>query len=110
VQDFDLPSAECAEKARKALPEVPAPAAPPRRPLPPFRVVLHNDQQNEMRYVVKELVTIARLDIPSAVRIMMMAHHRGMAQVLITHKERAELYRSQFRRRRLHVTIEPASQ
>lgn len=78
--------------------------------LPPFRVVLHDDDTNEMRYVVEVLVHIARLDIRRAVQIMMRAHHRGLAQVLITHKERAELYRSQFRQRRLRVSIEPASE
>ena len=110
MQEFENRPMECAEEAKKVLPSPPVPAPCKRRPLPQFRVVLHDDEENDMRYVVEVLVTVARLDIPTAVRVMMWAHHRGLAQVLITHKERAELYRSQFRHRRLRVTIEPASE
>jgi ATP-dependent Clp protease adapter protein ClpS len=39
---------------------------------------------------------------------MMEAHTTGVALVLTTHRERAELYQEQFKSRRLTVTIEPA--
>ena len=41
-------------------------------------------------------------------RKMLEAHHRGTALLLMTHQERAELYRDQFTSRNLTVTVEPA--
>jgi ATP-dependent Clp protease adapter protein ClpS len=38
---------------------------------------------------------------------MMEAHTTGVSLVLVTHKERAELYEEQFRSVLLTVTIEP---
>ena len=35
-------------------------------------------------------------------------HETGVALLLVTHKERAELYREQFQSKNLTVTIEPA--
>ena len=43
-----------------------------------------------------------------AVHRMLEAHQRGLALLLTTHQERAELYVDQFLSRRLVVTIEPA--
>jgi len=76
--------------------------------LPPFRVLLHNDDLNEMQYVVRTIIELTRLDSGRAMKIMMTAHTRGAALVLVTHKERAELFRDQFASKRLKVTIEPA--
>jgi ATP-dependent Clp protease adapter protein ClpS len=36
------------------------------------------------------------------------AHNTGVALLLVTHKERAELYVDQFKSKSLTVTIEPA--
>ena len=36
------------------------------------------------------------------------AHETGIALLLVTHKERAELYQEQFQSKGLTVTIEPA--
>lgn len=84
-------------------PEVAAP-----RLLPMFRVILHNDDENSVVDVVKTIVMLTPLNVRDAIRRMWEAHHTGAALLLVTHKERAELYVEQFRSRKLVVTIEPA--
>lgn len=84
--------------------------APPRLEcLPPYRVLLHNDDVNDMQYVVDTLCELTPLPLPQATRVMLEAHTTGVALVLVTHRERAELYVDQFRSRGLTVSIEPAS-
>jgi len=84
-------------------------AAPPKLDrLPPFRVLLHNDDVNDMLYVVEALCDITPLMPQRAAAVMMEAHRTGLALVLTTHRERAELYVEQFKSKRLRVTIEPA--
>jgi ATP-dependent Clp protease adaptor protein ClpS len=81
---------------------------PPRADrLPPYRVLLHNDDVNDMPHVVETLVDLTPLSVPHATRVMLEAHHKGIALVLVTHRERAELYVEQFQSKRLTVTIEP---
>lgn len=84
-------------------------AAPPRvDQLPPFRVLLHNDDINDIGYVLETVVELTPLNKDQAVRVTIEAHKTGVSLVLVTHKERAELYRDQFESRFLTVTIEPA--
>lgn len=83
-------------------PEVAAPKL-----LPMFRVILHNDDDNSVVDVVKTIVMLTPLDVRDAIRRMWEAHHTGVSLLLVTHKERAELYVDQFRSRGLVVTIEP---
>jgi ATP-dependent Clp protease adaptor protein ClpS len=75
--------------------------------LPPWKVVLHNDQFNGMEEVVVIIKMLTPLSEQAAVRRMLEAHARGRSMILTTHRERAELYRSQFNRRGLTVTIAP---
>jgi ATP-dependent Clp protease adaptor protein ClpS len=84
----------------------PAPAKP--RQLPPYKVLLHNDDVSPMNHVVRALRQLTPLNGVQAETVMMTAHRRGVALVLVTHLERAELYVEQFRTKRLVVTIEPA--
>jgi len=77
--------------------------------LPPYRVLLHNDDVHDMLYVVESLVEVTPLAYKPAARIMLEAHMRGAAGVLTTHKERAELYRDRLRSKGLVSTIEPAT-
>jgi ATP-dependent Clp protease adaptor protein ClpS len=91
-------------------------AAPARAPqpekldeLPAFRVLLHNDDINDMIYVVEALLDLTPLDAHGATRVMIEAHSSGVALVLVTHRERAELYLEQFGSKGLTVTIEPAA-
>ena len=76
--------------------------------LPQFRVILHNDAINDMMYVVETLCDITPLMPQRAAAVMLEAHRTGVALVLVTHRERAELYVDQFRSKKLLVTIEPA--
>jgi ATP-dependent Clp protease adaptor protein ClpS len=80
-----------------------------RRLLPPYAVILHNDDVNEMLYVVHALLeSVPELSVEQATEIMLEAHHQGRAQVIVCPKERAELYRERLERRGLTATIEPA--
>jgi ATP-dependent Clp protease adaptor protein ClpS len=89
-----------------------APAKTPRRTtpqqLPPFRVLLHNDDVNEMLFVVGTVMELASLPKERAILVALEADTTGVALVLVTHKERAELYMDQFTSKGLTVTIEPA--
>jgi ATP-dependent Clp protease adaptor protein ClpS len=86
-----------------------AQAAPTqRKELPPFRVLLHNDDVHDMVFVVESIVELTPLKADAAAKVMLEAHHRGIGQLLTTHRERAELYQDQFRSKGLVVTIEPA--
>ena len=77
--------------------------------LPPFKVLLHNDDHSDMLDVVKAIVELTPLKKESAVQRMLEAHARGVSLLLTTHKERAELYREQFHSKRLTVSIEPGN-
>lgn len=91
-----------------ALKERPSPSPTKLDQLPPWRVLLHNADEPTMDYVVATLVELTPLNAHRAVTVMLEAHRTGVALVLVTHKERAELYRDQFQSKRLTVTIEPA--
>lgn len=110
----DPPSSSEPERAQEggaatATATRPKPAKPHRKVehLPPWRVLLHNDDVNEVLYVVESIMQITPLGRMEAVKRMMEAHITGVAMLLVTHQERAELYRDQFRSKRLTVTIEP---
>ena len=91
--------------ATKAPPKK-APKQPPTQPLPPWKVLLHNDDKNDMLYVVQTIVELTPLEKEEAVQRMQEAHKTGVALLLVTHKERAELYREQFQSKGLIVTVE----
>lgn len=75
--------------------------------LPPFRVLLHNDPVSDFDHVIDTLVDLTPLDPAKAEAVTMEAHESGVALVLVTHRERAELYVDQFKSKLLTVTIEP---
>jgi len=93
-----------AAPAKKTKPKT---APPQRKRLPPWRVLLHNDDVNEMGYVVQTITMLTPLGREVAIRCMLEAHLQGVAQLLVTHKERAELYQEQFQSKQLVVSIEP---
>jgi ATP-dependent Clp protease adaptor protein ClpS len=74
---------------------------------PPYKVILHNDEVNDMAYVVETIVKLTHLTLEQAYQKMLEAHLAGLVVLLVCHKERAELYEEQFRSCRLTVTIEP---
>lgn len=81
-------------------------AARPRH-LPQYRVILHNDDKNTVEHVIQTLVDLTPLDVNEAVERTVEAHESGCALLLVTHRERAELYVEQFQSASLTVTIEP---
>ena len=89
--------------ARKTTPK----RKPPRH-LPQWKVLLHNDDKNSYDFVVETIVELTPLNKQEAVVRMKEADETGVALLLTTHKERAELYQEQFTSKGLVVTIEPA--
>ena len=61
-----------------------------------------------MGFVVETIVQLTPLNEQEAVGRMKEADKTGVALLLTTHKERAELYQEQFTSKGLTVTIEPA--
>jgi ATP-dependent Clp protease adaptor protein ClpS len=79
------------------------------RLLPPYRVVLHNDDHNGMDHVVLSLMKcVPSLGFEDATEIMFTAHHHGQATVIECPKEAAEHYRDGLESCGLTATIEPA--
>ena len=77
--------------------------------IPPYRVVLHNDDHNTMDHVVESLVRcVPSLTVEAAAAIMVEAHTEGRATVIECPKEAAEHYREALESCGLTATIEPA--
>ena len=74
------------KRARKTQPK-----QKPPQPLPPWKVLLHNDDKNSMEFVVVTIVELTPLNEQDAKRCMKEAHEKKLALLLTTHKERAEL-------------------
>ena len=85
------------------------PAVPKRRPkqLPPFKVLLHNDDVHTFESVIAAILKLTTLQPQEAILRTLEAHETGVALLLVTHKERAELYQDQFATFQITVTIEP---
>lgn len=76
--------------------------------LPPYKVVLFNDDYNDMDYVVAVLLhTISNLSQQDAEHIMLTAHLTGSAVVVVCPKETAEYYQERILSYGLTATIEP---
>ena len=74
--------------------------------LPPYVVVLHNDDHNSMDHVVHSLlVSVPELEVERAAEIMLAAHNHGQADVITCPLERAELYRGRLESHGLTATI-----
>src|SRR2546421_9671486 len=100
--DKDGGAAAVAKPARKR-----APRRKPPQPLPPWKVLLHNDDKNEIFFVIKTIMELTPLNEQDAKQRTVEANDTGVALLLTTHKERAELYQEQFQSKGLTVTIEP---
>ncbi|MFQ5805190.1 MAG: ATP-dependent Clp protease adaptor ClpS [Phycisphaerae bacterium] len=77
------------------------------RHVPPFKVVLHNDDVNTFEHVIITILKLTPLKEPEAIGKTIEAHETGQAVLLVTSKERAELYVEQFATFSLTVTCEP---
>ena len=77
--------------------------------LPPWVVVLHNDDFNTMSYVVTCLINaVPGMSEERATEIMVEAHTHGQARVVTCPLELAELYRDRLESLLLTATIERA--
>jgi ATP-dependent Clp protease adaptor protein ClpS len=77
--------------------------------LPPYAVILHNDDVNDMYYVVRSLIMcVPELSAEDAGEVMLQAHLNGKACVIACPLERAELYRDRLQSRGLTATVERA--
>ena len=91
------------QSAVKSLPELEA----RKRYIPLYKVLLHNDDVNDMEHVVKALMRVFRFDRPRCEEIMRQAHQEGLALCIVEPLEKAELHRDQLVAFSLTSTIEP---
>ncbi len=98
------------EGAVATVPQAP-PAVKPsvRKPrqLPPYKVLLHNDDVNTVEHVVQSVLQLTPLSPQEAIQRTLEADRDQVALLLVTHRERAELYHEQFTSLSITVTIEP---
>lgn len=80
-----------------------------RRELPRCQVVLHRDAALDLMFIVRTLMELTRFPRAEATHKMWQAHHVGQAVLLITHRERAELFAELFTGKGLKVTVEAVS-
>lgn len=81
------------------------PASSRKRELPRCNVILHGGM-HEMMFVVRTIMELTRFCLAEATDKMWQAHNTGRALLLVTYKERAELYVEQFAERGLAASIE----
>ena len=74
--------------------------------MPPWKIILYNDDRNTAEYVVNKVQEITKLEEEDAVQRVVEAHENGMALLLITHKEKAELFVEMFKSCKITVTME----
>jgi ATP-dependent Clp protease adaptor protein ClpS len=95
-----------ASSSAKSLPRKSTAHTTPRT-LPPWKVLLHNDDVNVIDDVVKTLQKITPLNKEDAMARVAEAQNSGVSLILVTHQERAELYVEQFASCNITVTAEP---
>ncbi len=113
-EELIQPEAPESDDGGRAIATETAPAKKPKKPsrkprhLPPFKVLLHNDDVNTFEHVIASILHITTLTTEEAVLRAIEAHEAGLALLVVTHLERAELYQEQFTSTGLTVTIEAA--
>ena len=85
----------------------PNPSKTSPKPLPRYKLLLHNDDVNTVERVIGVIVRLTPLETKQAVQKTLEAHEAGIALLLVTHRERAELYQQQFTSAKITTTIEP---
>ncbi len=70
-------------------------------------MLLHNDDVNSIDFVIVTIVELTPLNEQDADLRATEADKTGVSLLLVTHKDRAELYQAQFESKGLTVTIEP---
>jgi ATP-dependent Clp protease adaptor protein ClpS len=101
------PAAPTAPAAPKSTPSIDEGADLRRKLLPPYKVILHNDEHNGMGHVVESLrKSLPGMTLGKAVAIMWEAHTAGKALVIACPLELAELYQQRLLSFGLTATIE----
>src|SRR5215207_5420668 len=80
---------------------------PLRRELPRYNVVLHPDNANDLMLIVRTIMELMRFCRAEATHKMWETQHYRRSVLLVTWKERGELYAELFASRGLKVTLEP---
>jgi ATP-dependent Clp protease adapter protein ClpS len=86
----------------------PSPDQTQPRQLPRVKLVLLRDAINDLMFIVRTIMELTRLCRAEATHKMWESHHCGRSVLLVTYRERAELYVEQFASRNLATTLEPA--
>ncbi|MFT3683923.1 MAG: ATP-dependent Clp protease adaptor ClpS [Phycisphaerales bacterium] len=115
-QDAPLPppapagptTADASQGTATATKPAPARTPPVSKPLDQYKVLLHNSDEPTFQYVIRTLMEIVTMPTERAVQLTMEAHTEGVALVIVTHMELAELYRDRFQSKGLCSTIEKA--
>jgi ATP-dependent Clp protease adaptor protein ClpS len=89
------PADTAAGTALKVRPRQKRKTKPERKELPPFNVVLLNDNDHTFDYVIEMLGKVCQHSVERATAMAKEVDESGRAIVLTTHKERAELKRDQ---------------
>ena len=63
--------------------------------LPPYHVIILNDEEHTFDYVIELLTKLFRHPLKAAIELTWRIHLSGRAVVYTTHKEKAELKRDQ---------------
>src|SRR5262245_2583567 len=87
----------------------PSPAGSPHPVAIRYKVLLHRTPDKELMFIVRTLMELTHYCREEATHRMWESYHCGSSRVLVTHRERAELFAEQFTERGLRVSIEPAA-
>ncbi len=77
------------------------------KPLPQWKVLVHNDDVNTYAHVIRSLMDVLRMEVTLALVKTTEVDRSGAATVMVTHRERAELVQGQLQSKFLTVSIEP---
>jgi ATP-dependent Clp protease adaptor protein ClpS len=82
--------------------------APKTESLPPWKLILHNDNVNTAEHVAIKVQEILKIEEEKAAELVIEAHETGTALLMLTHQEKAELYVEMFQSCKITVTAEKA--
>jgi len=71
-----------------------------------YKVLIHNDDKNDMMHVARTLIEIFKMDAEKAAKVMLEAHNTGVGLCAVEPLEHAELHMEQLRAKSLSSTIE----
>ena len=96
-KDKDLDSTPAAGQTAVAKPKRSTkPKSKPPRLLPPWKVLLHDDDKNEVPFVVLTIMELTPLKQEEAVQRTLEAHQQKVSLLLVTHKDAQSSTRTSF--------------